>query len=175
MWVLFLGWEDSPGVGNGKALQYSCLENPMDRDPGRLEAAQGAPRDPRRDSRRERSPWLPLETRAQSRTPLHHTHGDLTSLAPHERLSEFPVVPGDLPDPGSNPRLLCLLHWQVGSLPLGPPRKSSVQPTRVSWSPLSGLKFQAPPGSQASSRGKNSHPMGRRSINTFSKISIIKM
>ena len=25
-----------------------------------LEAAQGAPRDPRRDSRGERSPWLPL-------------------------------------------------------------------------------------------------------------------
>ena len=28
-----------------------------------LEAAQGAPRVPRRDSRGERSPWLPLETR----------------------------------------------------------------------------------------------------------------
>ena len=28
--------------------------------------AQGAPRDPRRDSRRERSPWLPLETRPDS-------------------------------------------------------------------------------------------------------------
>ena len=32
-----------------------------------LEAAQGAPRDPRRDSRGERSPWLPLETRPDSR------------------------------------------------------------------------------------------------------------
>ena len=30
-----------------------------------LEAAQGAPRDPRRDSRGERSPWLPLETKLQ--------------------------------------------------------------------------------------------------------------
>ena len=30
------------------------------------EAAQGAPRDPRRDSRGERSPWLPLETRPDS-------------------------------------------------------------------------------------------------------------
>ena len=38
-----------------------------------LEAAQGAPRDPRRDSRGERSPWLPLET------------------------------PGDLPNPGIKP------------------------------------------------------------------------
>ena len=26
--------------------------------------------------------------------------------------------PGDLPDPGSNPHLLCLLRWLAGSLPL---------------------------------------------------------
>ena len=25
------GWERSLGVGNGNPLQYSCLENPMDR------------------------------------------------------------------------------------------------------------------------------------------------
>ena len=25
------GWEDSPGGGNGNPLQYTCLENPMDR------------------------------------------------------------------------------------------------------------------------------------------------
>ena len=25
------GWGRSPGVGNGNLLQYSCLENPMDR------------------------------------------------------------------------------------------------------------------------------------------------
>ena len=29
----------------------------------------------------------------------------------------------DLPDPGSNPCLLCFLHWQAGSLPLVPPGK----------------------------------------------------
>ena len=29
--VRSLGWEDSPGEGNGNPLQYSCLENPMDR------------------------------------------------------------------------------------------------------------------------------------------------
>ena len=29
-WVQSLGWEDSPGEGNGNPLQYSCLENPMD-------------------------------------------------------------------------------------------------------------------------------------------------
>ena len=26
-----LGWEDSPREGNGNPLQYSCLENSMDR------------------------------------------------------------------------------------------------------------------------------------------------
>ena len=31
MWVQSLGQEDSPGGGHGNPLQYSCLENPMDR------------------------------------------------------------------------------------------------------------------------------------------------
>ena len=31
--------------------------------------------------------------------------------------------PGDLPDPGMEPASLCLLHGQMGSLPLAPPRK----------------------------------------------------
>ena len=30
-WVRSLGREDSPGEGNGNPLQYSCLENCMDR------------------------------------------------------------------------------------------------------------------------------------------------
>ena len=29
--VQSLGWEDSPGEGNGNPLQYSCLDNSMDR------------------------------------------------------------------------------------------------------------------------------------------------
>ena len=29
--VQSLGWEDSPGEGNGNPLQSYCLENPMDR------------------------------------------------------------------------------------------------------------------------------------------------
>ena len=28
----------SPGGGNGNALQYSCLANPMEEEPGRLKA-----------------------------------------------------------------------------------------------------------------------------------------
>ena len=33
MQVPSVGWEDlpPPGVGNGNPLQYSCLENPVDR------------------------------------------------------------------------------------------------------------------------------------------------
>ena len=37
--------------------------------------------------------------------------------------------PGDLPDPRSNLHLLCLLHWQVGSLSLAPPGKPMIYGT----------------------------------------------
>ena len=30
--VRSLGWEDPPGEGNSNPLQYSCLENPMDKE-----------------------------------------------------------------------------------------------------------------------------------------------
>ena len=33
------------------------------------------------------------------------------------------LLQGIFPAQGSNLRLLCLLHWETGSLPLGPPRK----------------------------------------------------
>ena len=33
--------------------------------------------------------------------------------------------PGDLPDPGMEPTSLCLLHGQVGSLPLAPPTQKA--------------------------------------------------
>ena len=32
------GWEDSPGEGNVYPLQYSCLGNPRDRQPGGLQS-----------------------------------------------------------------------------------------------------------------------------------------
>ena len=31
-------WGRSPGEGNGNPLQYSCLENPMDSEHGRLQS-----------------------------------------------------------------------------------------------------------------------------------------
>ena len=44
-----------------------------------------------------------------------------------EYWSELPYPPpGDLLTHGSNSRLLHLLHWQVGSLPLAPPGKHRI-------------------------------------------------
>ena len=41
-----------------------------------------------------------------------------------EYWSGLPCPPSrDLPDPGTEPTLLSLLHWQAGSLPLMPPGK----------------------------------------------------
>ena len=62
-----------PGHHEMRAL-YSCMAwrpitSPLSKLKSRLdsvEAAQGAPTDPCRDSRGERSPWLPLETRSDS-------------------------------------------------------------------------------------------------------------
>ena len=48
---------------------------PWTEDPGQLAGAQGAPRDPRRDSRGERSPWLPLERRRLKGSPLFRPEG----------------------------------------------------------------------------------------------------
>ena len=40
-WVQSLGREDSPGGGHGNPLQYSCLENPMDRGAWRAMVHRG--------------------------------------------------------------------------------------------------------------------------------------
>ena len=37
-WVQSLGQGDSPGAGNGNALQYSCLRNPWTKKPDRLQS-----------------------------------------------------------------------------------------------------------------------------------------
>ena len=63
--------------------------------------------------------WLfaPLWTVAQQ-APLS------MGFSRQEYWSGLPCPPPDiLPTQGSNPGLLCLLHWQVGSLPLAPPGK----------------------------------------------------
>ena len=42
----------------------------------------------------------------------------------------FPL-PEDLPDPGIKPESLCLLHWQVDSLPKAPPGKPKKTVLRI--------------------------------------------
>ena len=46
---------------------------------------------------------------------------------------------GISPPQGSNPHLLCLLHWQVGSLPLAPPGKPITNNSRHICAPTSVL------------------------------------
>ena len=64
----------SPGVGNGTPLQDSCLENPMDREPGRLQSM---------GSQRVRHDWVAERARARIHTHTHthiqRTTWDLTS------------------------------------------------------------------------------------------------
>ena len=86
----------SPGEGNGNPLQYSCLENSMDR----------------------RSWWATVRGIAESdRTEwLTHTHKlESTGLIVVVCGLSFSSACGIFPDQGSNS---CLLLWQVDSLPL---------------------------------------------------------
>ena len=58
--------------------------------------------------------------------PPSHAHRNLTSLAPQERLPELPIIPREQTQ-RLNSDLLCLLHWQVDSLPLGPTWEAHVK------------------------------------------------
>ena len=55
-----------------------------------------------------------------------HQASPSTGFSRQEHGSRLPCPPpGDLSDPGINPHLLCLLHWQSRSLPLVPLGKPS--------------------------------------------------
>ena len=131
----------SPGsersTGGGNPLQYSCLENPMDRGAW-LAIVHGVTKSLTHD-------WSDLAWTqeiiyldywafcVQSLSPV-GLFATLWTVACQVPLSmEFsrqkywsglPFPPlGDLSDQGSNPCLLCLPHWQVSSLALMPPGK----------------------------------------------------
>ena len=111
-----------PGGGHGNPLQYSCLETPGDK---------GA--------------WaLTMSNEIGYRhtfSSVQFSHSVVSnSLRPHELWPTRLLCPWDSPGKntgvgchallqgtfltqGSNPCLLSLLHWQVGSLPLAPPGK----------------------------------------------------
>ena len=54
-------------------------------------------------------------------------HGD--SRGKNTEVGCHALLQGSFPTQGWNPRLLALLHWQAGSLPLAPPRKPLRDPT----------------------------------------------
>ena len=55
-----------------------------------------------------------------------------TGFSRQEYWRGLPCPPaGDLPDPGIEPGLRHLLHWQAGSLPLAPPRKPFIPDLQV--------------------------------------------
>ena len=57
----------------------------------------------------------PMDTTAHQAPLSTDSPGKNTGLGGHTLLQ------GIFPTQGLNPRLLCLLHWQAGSLPLAPP------------------------------------------------------
>ena len=72
IWVLFLGLEDPLETGkatHSSILAWRAIPSPLSKlksNMDSLEATQWVPRDPRRGSRGERSPLLPLEARPDS-------------------------------------------------------------------------------------------------------------
>ena len=57
---------------------------------------------------------------------------------PQARILEWVAVPssrGSSPNQGSNPRILCLLYWQMGSLPLAPPGKPQILSKPINFAP----------------------------------------
>ena len=82
----------------------------------------------------KRARTLPLQS---CPTPCDPMDGSLPGFSIHETLQagilEWVAVStaGELPKPGKNPRLLHLLHWQGGSLPLVPPGKPQLSKTTL--------------------------------------------
>ena len=54
----------SPGEGNGNPLQYSCLENPMDKEPGGLQSMGSQESD--------KTEQLSIQTRTESGSEVRH-------------------------------------------------------------------------------------------------------
>ena len=115
-----LGLGRFPGEENGNPLQYSCLENPMDGEPGRLQSMW---------SQRVRHDWVTslsdffqllihIWLFAIVWTVAHQTPLSM-GCSRQEYRSGLPLPPpGNLPNPRTEPRSSHLLHWQMDSLPL---------------------------------------------------------
>ena len=82
--------------------------------------------------------WLTLCDPRYSHPPGSSVHGD--SPGKNTGVGCHALFQGIFLTQGSNPRLLRLLHWQMGSLPLAPPGKPQYV-TPISSSPHPPLRF----------------------------------
>ena len=113
-----LGWEDS--LEKVMATHPSILvwRIPWTEEPGGLQFTE---------SRRVRHDWVCRYLMSFKGVCVWHVHTQSCPTLSMEISGKntgagLPfLTPGDLPDPGIKPSLFCLMHWQVGSLPLTPP------------------------------------------------------
>ena len=97
------------GKGDSYPLQYSCLEDPMDRGDWQTTVHRVA------------KSWTQLKrlnmhawtVACQAPLSMRFSRQEYWSRLHFLFQAIFLIE-------GSNPRLLCLLHWEAGSLPLGP-------------------------------------------------------
>ena len=83
------------------------MRSPL-RSPAQVDGPQGVPPQPEKDLERPSSTRLEArfpyhDSRAMTRSPR-HSHGDPTSLAPHERLTDLAVVPREKSHTGAAAR-----------------------------------------------------------------------
>ena len=87
------------------------------------------------------------------------------------RILEWVAMPSsrDLPNPGIKSHLLCLLHWQLDSLPLVPPGKPRVQVVLVQ--PLVG-KLRSHMACGQETKTQNRSNVVTNSIETFKMVHV---
>ena len=130
------GLEKYPGAGHGNPVQYSCLENPMDRGAWRATIHRVTEH---LDTTESPSVYLKLTQHCKP-TMCAKSLQSCPTLRPYAAQPARLLCPWDSPDKStgagcltllqgifstqeSNPHPLGLLHWQTGSLPLVPPGK----------------------------------------------------
>ena len=114
MWVRLLGREDPLGEGMATPLQYSCLENPMDRGTWQV-TVHGVAKSRTRLSDSAQHNVTPREGTASSKVPTSKREFLITTCK-HVRLRDVSLI-YLYPGPGlENPFLfLCLsvVHWAL--------------------------------------------------------------
>ena len=128
------GLERSPGEGNCNPLQYSCLENPMDRGAWRATAHRVA------KSQTQMKPFSPINTITRHSLCCcccEVTSGMSDSVQPHRRQPTGLIHPWD--SPGENTGVCC--HFLLQCMKVKRKSLSRVQLLVTPWTAAN----QAPP------------------------------